>query len=73
MLEMVDGPARERLHAVLRSAWAASDLAAATPLVRPPAHPAGVRGARPHTVLADGRTPRPPIRENTRSRLSGVA
>jgi hypothetical protein len=30
-LEMVDGPARGRLEAVLRSAWTASHLAAATP------------------------------------------
>jgi hypothetical protein len=32
-LEMVDGPARERLEAILRSAWTASHLAATTPLI----------------------------------------
>ncbi|HEY3111696.1 MAG TPA: hypothetical protein VGL23_23265 [Chloroflexota bacterium] len=32
MLEMVDGAARERLEAILRSAWNASGLAASLPL-----------------------------------------
>jgi hypothetical protein len=31
-LEMVDGPARERLEAALRAAWTASRLLAAPPL-----------------------------------------
>jgi len=31
-LDMVDGPARERLQAALRAAWAASRLLAAAPL-----------------------------------------
>ena len=32
MLELVDGAARERLEAILRSAWNASGLAASLPL-----------------------------------------
>jgi hypothetical protein len=31
-LEMVDGPARRRLEAILRAAWTASDIVAALPL-----------------------------------------
>jgi hypothetical protein len=32
MLDLVDGPARARLEAILRSAWSAAGLAASLPL-----------------------------------------
>jgi hypothetical protein len=35
-LEMVDGAARERVEAILRSAWTASRMVAALPLSRTP-------------------------------------